>query len=100
MAQNYRDALGKNGKFWGFFEHGGKGMNMFKFCFIDLMKTRSMVHLRHEIIYSAHFPALEVDKRSPRRFKQLQGGASNSGVVCFECRMHEGTKILAALLVF
>ncbi len=92
MAQKYRDALRKNGKFCCFLEHGGKGVNMFKFCSIDLMKTRSMVHLRHEMVYSAYFPVLEVDEKSPRRFKQLRG-ASNSGGVYFECRKHEGTKI-------
>ena len=47
MAQKYRDALRQNGNFCGFFEHGGKGVIMFKFCSFDLIKTRSMAHLRH-----------------------------------------------------
>ena len=90
----------KNSKFCCFLEHGGKGVNVFKFCSIDLMKTRLMLHLRHEMVYSAYFPVLEVNKTSPRRFKQQQR-ASNSGGVYFECRRsQEGTNILTASVLF
>ena len=83
--------------FWNM--HGGKGVNVFKFCSIDLMKTRSMLHLRHEMVYSAYYLVLEVNKTSPRRFKQQQR-ASNSGGVYFECRSQEGTNILTASVLF
>ena len=71
----------KNSKFCCFLEHGGKGVNVFKFCSIDLMKTRLMLHLRHEMVYSAYFPVLEVNKTSPRRFKQQQRASNSGGVI-------------------
>ena len=64
---------------------------MFKFFSAFDLITRSMVHLRHEMVYSAYFPVLEVDKRSPSCF-ELWG--------YMLCRRQEGTNILAALALF
>ena len=68
-AQKYRDALRKNSKFC-FLEHGGKGVNMFKFCSINLINTRLMLHLRQEMMYSTYFLALEVGQTFLRRLEQ------------------------------
>ena len=69
-AQKYRDALRKNSKFCCFLEHGGKGVNMFKFCSINLMNIRLMLHLRQEMMYSTYFLALEVGQTFLRRLEQ------------------------------
>ena len=69
-AQKYRDALQKNSKFCCFLEHGSKGVNMFKFCSINLINTRLMLHLRQEMVYSTYFLALEVGQMFLQRLEQ------------------------------
>ena len=51
-------------------EHGGKGVNMFKFCPINLINTRLMLHLRQEMVYSTYFLALEVGQTFLWRLEQ------------------------------
>ena len=68
--QKYRDALRKNSNFVVFLEHCGKGVNMFKFCSINLINTRLMLHLRQEMVYSTYFLALEVGQTFLRRLEQ------------------------------
>ena len=59
---------------------------MFKFCSINLINTRLMLHLRQEMVYSTYFLALEVGQTFLRVF--------------FEDQRHGGTNILTALVVF
>ena len=43
---------------------------MFKFCSINLMNTRVMLHLRQEMLYSTYFLVLEVGQTFLQRLEQ------------------------------